>query len=130
MTLDEAIAHAREVEKFKRAESTYNFPSLEKYYDDCKKCAEEHKQLAEWLEELKHLREFKEKYRWHDLRKNPEDLPNKCEMYIVYIEHPTKEKEVGVGYYKNMHGYGGWIALIPNDGNVIAWKEIEPFEEN
>ena len=70
-----------------------------------------------------------EKYRWHDLRKDPKDLPNKCKMYIVCIEHPSEEKEVGVGYYKNMHGYGGWIALIPNDGNVIAWKEIEPFEE-
>lgn len=41
-------------------------------------------------------------------------------MYIVCIEHPSEEKEVGVGYYKNMHGYEGWIALIPNDGEVIA----------
>ena len=79
---------------------------------------------------LKEMLEECNKYRWHDLKKNPDDLPNKCEMYIVCIEHSTKEKEVGVGYYKNMHEYKGWIALIPNDGNVIAWKEIEPFEEN
>lgn len=79
---------------------------------------------------LKEMLEDCEKYRWHDLRKDPKDLPNKCEMYIVCIEHPTKEKEVGVGYYKNMHGYEGWIALVPKDGNLIAWREIEPFEED
>ena len=45
MTLDEAIVHAREVASRK--------------FDDrvhCIKCAEEHEQLAEWLEELKQYR--------------------------------------------------------------------------
>ena len=45
MTLDEAIIHAREVASRK--------------FDDrvhCIKCAEEHEQLAEWLEELKAYR--------------------------------------------------------------------------
>ena len=45
MTLDEAIIHAREVASRK--------------FDDrvhCIKCAEEHEQLAEWLEELKSYR--------------------------------------------------------------------------
>ena len=45
MTIDEAIAHAREVASRK--------------FDDrvhCIKCAEEHEQLAEWLEELKAYR--------------------------------------------------------------------------
>ena len=48
MTIDEAIAHAREVASRK--------------FDDrvhCIKCAEEHEQLAEWLEELKFLRQWK-----------------------------------------------------------------------
>ena len=48
MTIDEAIAHAREVSSRK--------------FDDrvhCIKCAEEHEQLAEWLEELKALRKEK-----------------------------------------------------------------------
>lgn len=44
MTLDEAIAHAREVSK-----------SFD-YKTHCKECAKEHKQLAEWLEELKKLK--------------------------------------------------------------------------
>lgn len=42
MTLDEAIDHAKEVAKSK-----------------CDKCGEEHKQLAEWLEELKRYRELR-----------------------------------------------------------------------
>lgn len=56
MTLDEAIVHAKEVAKDKRREATYNFPSLGEYYDECKKCAREHEQLAVWLEELKEYR--------------------------------------------------------------------------
>ena len=45
LSIDEAIAHAREVASRK--------------FDDrvhCIKCAEEHEQIAEWLEELKALR--------------------------------------------------------------------------
>lgn len=45
MTIDEAIVHAREVASRK--------------FDDrvhCIRCAEEHEQLAEWLEELKQYR--------------------------------------------------------------------------
>ena len=79
---------------------------------------------------LKEIHEECEKYRWHDMRKDPKDLPDKDGMYMVCIEHPTEEKEAGVGYYKNMRGYGGWLALVPKDGNAIAWREIEPFEEN
>ena len=45
MTIDEAIAHAREV------------ASVQK--DKCEKCAADHEQLAEWLEELKELRQGK-----------------------------------------------------------------------
>lgn len=57
MTLDEAILHAREMAKINRREATYNFPSLIDYYDECEQCAEEHEQLAEWMEELKTYRE-------------------------------------------------------------------------
>lgn len=53
MDYQEAIEHAREVAKRKRAEATYNFPTLIEYYNECKKCADEHEQLAQWLEELK-----------------------------------------------------------------------------
>ena len=57
MTLDEAIAHAREVaeEQRKACDLTWVWDNP----DNIKKCAEEHDQLAEWLEELKFLKQWK-----------------------------------------------------------------------
>ena len=62
LTLEEAIAHAKEV-----AEKNYrgaDFESIDSVDDDikanCIKCAEEHEQLVEWLEELKSYKEAKE----------------------------------------------------------------------
>ena len=56
--LDEAIAHAKEVAEEKRKlyeqACAYNLPS-EVFCD----CANEHEQLADWLTELKHLREVR-----------------------------------------------------------------------
>ena len=55
LTLEEAIAHAKEV-----AEKNYrgvDFESIDDIKANCLKCAEEHKQLAEWLEELKSYKE-------------------------------------------------------------------------
>ena len=54
MTIDEAIEHAREVAKGKYAEGIlcHTNPN-DGELDGCIKCAEEHEQLAEWLEELK-----------------------------------------------------------------------------
>ena len=60
LTLDEAIKHAKEVAKTNRAEATYNFPNLKDYYDNCLERANQHNQLAEWLEELKSYKEAEE----------------------------------------------------------------------
>lgn len=55
MTLDEAIAHAREVaeEQIKACDLAWVWDNP----DNIKKCAEEHEQLADWLEELKAIKE-------------------------------------------------------------------------
>ena len=61
MTIDEAIAHAREVAAIQRNNDKLNktLGVISPYYKtDCIKCAEEHEQLAEWLEELKSYREI------------------------------------------------------------------------
>ena len=62
LTLEEAIVHAKEV-----AEKNYrgaDFESIDSIDDDiktnCIKCAEEHMQLAEWLEELKSYKDLEE----------------------------------------------------------------------
>ena len=71
LSIDEAIEHAREVaEEQRELFRLCPYPSqecngadickcLKNKHDGCIKCAEEHEQLAEWLEELKALREEK-----------------------------------------------------------------------
>ena len=64
MTIDEAISHAKEVAAIQRSNEKLNrtLGSASPYINEtCLECAEEHEQLAEWLEELKSLREYKEK---------------------------------------------------------------------
>lgn len=64
MTLDEAITHAREVAEEQRKDNgkceykaEYGCKGCADYYSKpCIECAEEHEQLAEWLEELKALK--------------------------------------------------------------------------
>ena len=60
MTLDEAILHAREVAVRNRKQYK-NCPSdrTDIRHQTCEECAEEHNQLAEWLEELKFLKQWK-----------------------------------------------------------------------
>ena len=58
MTIDEAIRHAEEVaEKTEKKASWFLGKEGNPNYESCVKCANEHRQLAEWLEELKQLRE-------------------------------------------------------------------------
>ena len=59
MTIDEAIAHAREVASEQKRRSgicVQNNSECDKF-SACLKCSEEHEQLAEWLEELKDYRD-------------------------------------------------------------------------
>lgn len=64
LSIDEAIAHAREVAEEQRKDNgkceykaEYGCKGCADYYSKpCIECAEEHEQLAEWLEELKALR--------------------------------------------------------------------------
>lgn len=66
MTIDEAIAHAEEVANDQELKSgfetdyeTYRMSDDER--EECKKCAAEHRQLAEWLKDYKRLLEQKQK---------------------------------------------------------------------
>jgi len=63
MTIDEAIKHCEEVAEAKEKEGSLNqesFMPLDdfmKYRVECLKCANDHRQLAEWLRELEKYRE-------------------------------------------------------------------------
>lgn len=61
MTIDEAIERARDVASEQRMRSsvcTQNDSECDKF-SACLKCAEEHEQLAEWLEDYKHIKQWK-----------------------------------------------------------------------
>lgn len=56
MTENEAIQHARKVAEDKRADADWRWRHGRLNSDDCIKCAEEHEQLANWIEELQQYR--------------------------------------------------------------------------
>ena len=59
MTIDEAIKHCKEVaEKNEKKASWFWGKEGNPNYEECVECASEHRQLAEWLKELKTYREF------------------------------------------------------------------------
>ena len=62
LSIDEAIAHARDVANEQKRRSgicIQNDSECDKF-SACLKCSEEHKQLADWLEELKFLKQWKQ----------------------------------------------------------------------
>ena len=69
-----------------------------------------------------------DKYRWHDLRKNPDDLPeadgNDESDYVLVMIGTPEWNSWEQAYYH--HGKRVWSTY---DQNVFAWRYIEPFEE-
>ena len=119
MTLDEAIIHAREVateQKRRIGECVINDNECDKF-SNCIKCAEEHEQLAEWLEELKSYKEAEEQgllvklpckvgdIVWDNDFGYPESYEIKAFSYGYcdsYVE-PDIEDEI-IFYYENYTG--------------------------
>lgn len=70
-----------------------------------------------------------DKYKWHDLRKNPDDLPeaigggDESEYVLVMIGTP-EWNSWEQAYYK--HNKQMWSTY---EQNVFAWRYIEPFKE-
>ena len=69
-----------------------------------------------------------DKYRWHDLRKNPDDLPeadgnSESEYVLVMIGTPEWNSWEQAYYH---HGKRLWTTY---EQNVFAWRYIEPFKE-
>ena len=70
-----------------------------------------------------------DKYRWHDLRKNPDDLPEavgdgyESEYVLVMTGTPEWNSWEQACYH---HGKRLWSTY---EQNVFAWRYIEPYEE-
>ena len=56
MTIDDAIKHAEEVAKVNECECVEYSEVSPLYVSNCKKCSEDHRQLARWLKELKYAK--------------------------------------------------------------------------
>ena len=75
---------------------------------------------------------------WHDLKKNPEDLPaldkdGLSDFVLLYIKNIDGPTYYNTGYYREKDRC--WDDCdtrdIDDDGyiNVIAWKDLDIFEE-
>lgn len=140
MTLDEAITHAREVAQEKYIEGMLCHANTnDKELDGCVECAREHEQLAEWLELLKQYcmlgtleevgeaLEKAEKYHWHNLRKNPDDLPKESGDYIVWYQSINNAYNgAKVMFYSARTGWV--IGRARKEEGIIAWRKIKQFE--
>lgn len=56
-SIDEAIKHCEEVAEANEKMIEYDLAYTDEQKEECRECAEEHRQLAEWLKELKAYRE-------------------------------------------------------------------------
>ena len=69
-----------------------------------------------------------DKYRWHDLRKNPDDLPEDngygCSEYVLVMIGTPEWNSWEQAYYH--HGKRLWSTY---EQDVFAWRYIEPFKE-
>lgn len=81
MTIDEAIKKEEElaIQQIEKANALDNIPLFGMSKDDieeikeCYKCSKEHEQFAEWLKELKLLREDRKTGEWQRMSDYPED---------------------------------------------------------
>lgn len=104
MTLEEAIAHAKEI-----SENQYI----------CEECQKEHRQLADWLEELKSLRE---KSKWIPCS---ERLPENAMNVIAQFSDGTvtELRYAGNGIFEGIYEYSTRV--------IIAWMPLpEPYKED
>ena len=108
LSIDEAIAHAREVANTQKGKSGICLQNgLEcEHFSDCLKCAEEHEQLAEWLEELKALREYKQRMEMQYL----DDIDNPLEPLKL---QSALQSEIFKFNYRKEHK--------PQDINIIDY---------
>ena len=120
MTIDEAIKHAEEVADKKEREKQKWDKWLEHDNDyraiaekmSCESCAVEHRQLAEWLKELKQLRE---QTRWISVGTTYGDV-------IKAIFNPYKVCEYKYGVHVYMTEEDFWKADFQMNFDANWWN--------
>ena len=111
LSIDEAIAHAREVASEQKRRSgicIQNNSECDKF-SACLKCSEEHEQLAEWLEELKSYRAsvfsgyMTQKMLKEEYNKAIDDLLEDANEMAIEVDVDTYTmKAIGIGLLENI----------------------------
>jgi hypothetical protein len=131
MTIDEAIKHAEEVAEEKESEAQeLEYCKLDWKHEanKCAECSKEHRQLAEWLKELKQLRE---QTRWIPVS---EKLPEDYQRVLVTVVNYWGIEVVRVAEYSNQkkifqikESNDKW--KVGEEG-LLAWLPLpKPYEE-
>ena len=118
MTLDEAIAHAKEVASKVRKNGNYlHFRGNERIANECDECASEHEQLAERLTELKERRDAD---RWIPVS---ERLPEDYTKVLITNEYGIVTCITWNTWYQNEY------ENAKKEYKAIAWKPLpKPYE--
>ena len=145
LDLDSAIEHCyeRAEENRKRAELYVAVKATEKKIQECEECANDHEQLAKWLEELKKRRaNDRPKGEWIPVS---ERLPEKSGDYLVrpsdgVLDDYSDFSEVMIMPYEaDCEAFGWWsdrydpvsLGYLDSDFvefEVIAWQPLpEPY---
>ena len=71
-----------------------------------------------------------EQIQWHDLRENPDDLPEESrysamKSELVYVKY--KDGGYGIEYYDYMDNL--WSCSYERNRIVIAWRELPQWKE-
>jgi hypothetical protein len=126
MTNKEAIEMFKAImmAEIERIPSHYDAEVDDDVYDDISKVNE----ILKLNKIVSKALEKADKYKWHDLRKNPDDLPeadgNSESDYVLVMIGTPEWNSWEQAYYH--HGKRLWSTY---EQNVFAWRYIEPFEE-
>ena len=107
MSIDEAIAHAREVASEQKRRSgicVQNNSECDKF-STCLKCSEEHEQLAEWLEDYKRIKMLIpiEQALKNEYNKAIDDLLKDANEMAIEVDLDTYTmKAIGIGLLENI----------------------------
>lgn len=111
----------------------FNYANYEKAIGDLVDITKKYGDLKAEYDKLK---EKAEMYRWHDLRKDPEDLPENNEFVLVAVRYATDKGNEEPCYFVGECYDGYWETCMHHDcmdvddgDKVIAWRYIEPLEE-
>ena len=125
MTIDEAIAYAREKAKYKKTKYD-KCPTRMRYCCEmcfhkpkCNEVAEEHEQLAEWLEELKDYQDKNKMVVRVDVE-NMDSIKDKIEELSKYAENQ---------YNKAIDDFAESVKNLIADSSVIRFKDIDEIAE-